>query len=62
MGEKRIIEVDEYARNVIISSLNDKRNALIEKGAETFHVDDVLLDVIDAPTKKEKRKHREQER
>lgn len=62
MEEKRVIEVDEYDRRLIIESLNDKRNALIEKGADTDHVEDVLLDVIDAPTRKQKRKMRERER
>ena len=62
MEEKRVIEIDEYERRLIIDSLNDKRNALIEKGADTDHVDDVLLDVIDAPTRKQKRKMREMER
>ena len=62
MEEKRVIEVDEYERRLIIDSLNDKPNALIEKGADTDHVDDVLLDVIDAPTRKQKRKMREMER
>ena len=62
MEEKRVIEIDEYERCLIIDSLNDKRNALIEKGADTDHVDDVLLDVIDAPTRKQKRKMREMER
>ncbi len=62
MEEKRVIEVDEYERRLIIDSLNDRRNALIEKGADIGHVDDVLLDVIDAPTRKQKRKIREMER
>ena len=62
MEEKRVLEVDAYERRLIIDSLNDKRNALIEKGADTDHVDDVLLDVIDAPTRKQKRKMREMER
>ena len=62
MEEKRVIEVDEYERRLIIDSLNDKHNALIEKGADTDRVDDVLLDVIDAPTRKQKRKMREMER
>lgn len=61
MAAIRIIEVDEYGRRLIVDSLNDKRNALIEKGVDTDHVDDVLMDVIDAPTKKEKKKHREME-
>lgn len=62
MEEKRVIEVDEYERRLIIDSLNDRRNALIEKGTDIGHVDDVLLDVIDAPTRKQKRKIREMER
>lgn len=62
MEEKRVIEVDEYERRMIIDSLNGGRNALIEKGADIGHVDDVLLDVIDAPTRKQKRKIREMER
>lgn len=63
MSEKRVIEVEEYERRLIIESLNDKRNELVEKGVDTDHVDDVLLDVIDAPTKKEKRRlEREMER
>lgn len=61
MGEKRVIEVDEYGRRLIVDSLNVKRNELIEKGVSTDHVDDVLMEVIDAPTKKEKRKLREME-
>ena len=56
MHEKHIIEVDDYERRLIIDSLNDKRNELIDKGADTDHLDDVLLDVIDAPTKRELRK------
>ena len=62
MEEKRVIEVDEYEQRLIIDSFNDKRNALIEKDTDTDHVDDVLLEVIDTPTKKQKRKMREMER
>ena len=61
MGEKRVIEVDEYGRRLIVDSLNIKRNELIEKGVSTDHVDNVLMEVIDAPTKKENRKLREME-
>lgn len=62
MNEKRVIEVDEYGRRLIADSLNHKRNQLIEQGRDTGRVDDVLLEVIDAPTKREKRKLRERER
>ena len=47
--EKRLIEVDEYERRLIIASLNDTRNELMAQGRDTGFVDDTLLTVIDAP-------------
>lgn len=60
MDEKRVIEVDEYQHGLIINSLNDKRNELVEQGKDTEFVDDTLIEVMDAPTKREKKKHREE--
>ena len=57
MAEKRIIEVDEYQHGLILNALNDKRNELQEQGKDTEFVDDTLIDVMDAPQKKQK-KHR----
>ena len=54
--EKRIIEVDEYQHGLIINSLNDMRNELALAGKDTEFVDDTLIEVMDAPTKREKRK------
>lgn len=54
--EKRRIEVDEYERRLIISSLNDTRNELMAQGRDTGFVDNTLLTVIDAPIKKQKKK------
>ena len=54
--EKRIIEVDEYQHGLIINSLNDMRNGLALSGKDTEFVDDTLIDVMDAPTKREKRR------
>ncbi len=62
MDEKRVIEVDGYQHGLIINSLNDKRNELVEQGKDTEFVDETLIEVMDAPTKKEKRKMREMER
>lgn len=62
MDEMRVIEVDEYGHRLIICTLNDKRNELIESGQDTSFVDETLLDVIDAPTKKQKRKMKGEER
>lgn len=54
--EKRVIEVDEYEQRLIINSLNDKRNELVGQGRDTDFVDDTLMDVIEAPTKKQKKR------
>lgn len=56
MEEKRIIEVDEEQRRIIIGTLNEKRNALVEQGRDTEIVDDTMLAVIDAPTKRARRR------
>ena len=56
MEEKHVIEVDDYQRGLIINSLNDKRNALVEQGKDTELVDDTLIDVMDAPAKEQKRR------
>lgn len=62
MEEKRVIEVDDYQHGLIINSLNDKRNELVEQGRDTEFVDETLIEVMDAPTKKQRRKIREMER
>lgn len=62
MAEKRIIEVDEYQHGLIIHSLNDMRNELAIQGRDTEFVDDTLIEVMDAPMKKQRRKSREMER
>ena len=60
MCEKRVIEVDEYQHGLIINSLNDKRNELVEQGKDTEFVDDTLIEVMDAPMKREKKRHRDE--
>ena len=60
MDEKRVIEVDEYQHGLFINSLNDKRNELVEQGKDTEFVDDTLIEVMDAPTKREKKRHRDE--
>ena len=62
MEEKRVIEVDDYQHGLIINSLNDRRNELVELGRDTEFVDETLIEVMDAPTKKQRRKYREMER
>ena len=60
MDEKRVIEVDGYQHGLIINSLNDKRNELVEQGKDTEFVDDTLIEVMDAPMKREKKRHRDE--
>jgi len=54
--EKRVLELDKYEYGVVFHSLKDKRNELIKEQRPTDAVDDVLLKVIDAPAKKERRR------
>lgn len=62
MEEKRVIEVDDYQHGLIINFLNDKRNELVKLGRDTEFVDETLIEVMDAPTKKQRKKYREMER
>lgn len=50
--ERRVITLDPYEQGVLITALNDLRNDKLEDHKSTDMVDDVLLKVIDAPTKK----------
>ena len=62
MEEKRVIEVDDYQHGLIINSLNDKCNELVELGRDTEFVDETLIEVMDAPTKKQRKRNRAKER
>ena len=54
--DKRVISVDGSEHRLMVAGLNDFRNDLIADGRPTEDVDVLLLKVIDAPTKKQKRK------
>ena len=54
--EKRVLTLDRYEHGVVINALNEMQNDLLEEERPTDIVDEVLLKVIDAPTKKEKRR------
>lgn len=54
--EKRVIEVDDFDHRLMVNGLADFRNDLIRDEKPTEDVDELLLKIIDAPTKKEKRK------
>ena len=52
MGKKYYIALDDFERRVVVNCLNNMRNILIADGKYTDAVDDVLLKIIDVPTKK----------
>ena len=55
-NEKVVVELDDFEQRLMVSGLADFRNDLIRDEKPTEDVDDLILKVIDAPTKKEKRR------
>ena len=53
---KVVVELDDFEQRLMVSGLADFRNDLIRDEKPTEDVDDLILKVIDATTKKEKRK------
>lgn len=54
--EKRVIAVDDFEHRLMVNGIADFRNDLIKEDKPTEDVDELLLKIIDAPTKKGKRK------
>ena len=54
--EKRVISIDDFEHRLMVKGLNDFRNDLIQGDKPTEDINELLLKVIKAPTKKEKRK------
>lgn len=50
--KKRIVTLDRYEHGILVNALNEQRNDMLAEQRPTDAVDDVLLKVIDAPTKK----------
>ena len=55
-GEKVVVTLDDFEQRLMVSGLADFRNGLIRDDKPTEDLDELILKVIDAPTKKEKRK------
>ncbi len=56
---KRVIEVSDYEHRVMMEALNDRRNDFISENKPTEDVSDLLLKVIDAPTKRKRDRDRD---
>lgn len=54
--ETRVISVDNYEQRLMVAGLNEFRNDLLKDGKPTEDVDQLLLKVIDAPPRKQKRR------
>ena len=54
--QKRIIAVTDRQQRVMVRVLSDARNGAIRAGKPTEDLDGLILKVIDAPTKREKRR------
>ena len=54
--EKKILVLDSWEQGLLVNSLNDMRNAQLRKNGPTEDVEDLLLKVIDAPPKRERRR------
>ena len=54
-NEKVVVELDDFEQRLMVSGLADFRNDLIRDDKPTEDVDDLILKVIDAPSKKAKR-------
>lgn len=52
--EKYRLELDEHEQNILIGTLNDKRNDLIRQSRSTDAVDNLILKTAKAPKKKDK--------
>ena len=56
---RRVIEVSDYEHRVMMEALSDRRNDFISENKPTEDVSDLLLKVIDAPSKKRKDRDRD---
>ena len=60
--ETKVITLDDFEQRLMVSGLMDFRNDLLKEEKPTEDINDLILKVIDAPTKKEKRRFDREER
>ena len=54
--QKRVIALNSDEQALMVNGLNGFRKSLLEQGKPTEDLEDLMLKVIDAPTKKDKRR------
>ena len=60
--QKRVIVLDSEEQALMVNGLNGFRKALLEQDMPTEDLEDLMLKVIDAPTKKEKKRQEREAR
>ena len=54
--EKVVVTMEDYEQCLAVKGLMEFRTDLLEEDMPTEDLDDLILKIIDAPTRKEKRK------
>ena len=54
--EKRVVTLNNFEQRLMVAGLTDFRNDALRDGKPTEDLDGLILKVIDAPTKREKRR------
>ena len=54
--EKRVLSLSNYEQRLLVRGLTDFRNGVLRAGRPTEDVDGLILKVIDAPTRRERRR------
>ena len=54
--EKVVVTLDDFEQRLMVNGLTDFRNDLLREDKPTEEINELILKVIDAPTRKEKKK------
>ena len=60
--DKRVVLLEEFEHNLLINGMNEFRNQLLQDDRPTEDIDELLLKLIDAKTKRELRRDPDRER
>ena len=60
--DKRVVTINEFEQNLLINGMNEFRNQLLQDDRPTEDIDELLLKLIDAKTKRELRRDPDRER
>ena len=59
--DKRVVSLDEFEHNLLINGMNEFRNQLLQDDRPTEDIDELLLKLIDAKTRRELRRDTDRE-